>query len=306
MSSGVGKYRLGPFLIASELPFPDLTLLDATAVPNASIRYGAVPERIENVVANETQWWASRTQYLQRVPGVANFLVQNAREVIVEPVPGSLPEDIRAYLLSPIFSALCHQAGIYALHASSVRIGDGVAAFLGHSGYGKSTLAAFLERRGYAVISDDSCLLDPISSPDTVLVVPVAPALKLWRTTAEQLGISPDGLPRVFSRDDKYRLKVSEIDDRLPLREIFFLEWAEPGAPTSFTEVTGVHAIGKLMEFTIFDHLLKPTSRQADNFALAGRLLSQARAFTFSRPRNFAQLDSVLEALEDHLATAKR
>jgi hypothetical protein len=306
MSSGVGKYRLGPFLFASDLLLPELTPLESTAVANASIRYGAVPERIQDVVANETQWWASHAEYLQRVPGVANFLAQNGRDILVEPAPGASPEDVRAYLLSPIFGALCHQAGMFALHASSVRVGDGVAAFLGHSGCGKSTLAACLERRGYSVVSDDSCLLDPVSSPGTVLVVPVAPALKLWRSAAEQLGISPEGLPRVFSRDDKYRVKVAEIDDRLPLREIFFLEWMRPDAPTGFTEVTGVRAIAKLMEFTIFHHLMKPTSRQAESFALAGRVLSQARAFTFTRPRDFAQIDSVVDAVEEHFAAAKR
>lgn len=306
MSSGVGKYRLGPFVFASELPLLELTPLDPAEIANASICYGTVPECIENVVvANETQWWASQTEYLQRVPGVANFFARHGRDIVVQPASGASPEDIRAYLLSPIFAVLCHQNGMFALHASSIRVGDGVAAFLGHSGYGKSTLAACLERRGYPAISDDSCLLDPISSPDKVLVVPVAPALKLWRTAAEQLGISPDGLPRVFSRDDKFRFKVNEIDDRLPLREIFFLEWAERDHPPRFSEVTGVQAIGKLMEFTIFNHLMKPTARQAESFAVAGRVLSQARAFTFSRPRDFTRLDSVVDALEEHFAAGK-
>ena len=121
---------------------------------------GQVPQRIANVVANESCWWASRQEYLLRVPEVANFLVRNGREVLVQPAPGALPADIRAYLLSPIFSTLCHQAGMYSLHASAVRIGAGVVAFLGNSGAGKSTLAAGLAQRGYTIVSDDICLLD--------------------------------------------------------------------------------------------------------------------------------------------------
>jgi hypothetical protein len=280
------------------MPLPELKLLDEDIVANASIRYGAVPEGIDGVVAHETQWWASRNEYLQRIPGVANFLVRNGCEVIVEEA-GAPAIDIRAYLLSPIFSALCHQAGMYALHASSVRVGDGVAAFLGHSGYGKSTLAAHLARRGYAVISDDNCLLDPEGGAAETLVVPVAPALKLWRNAVEQLGVEPEGLERVFSQNEKYRLRVSEVEERLPLRSIFFLEWAEEAdAPVRFTEVTGVLAVIKLMEFTVFDYLMKATERQSENFALTGRLLSQARAYTLSRPKDFGRMDEVVEALE--------
>jgi hypothetical protein len=306
MHSGAGKYRLGPFLLESEIPIPELKLQEA-GVPNAFIRMGNVPEKLENVVANESRWWASRDEYLLRVPGVASFHVSRGREVIVEPAPDALPGDIRAYLLAPIFSTLCYQAGMYSLHASSVRVGDGVAAFLGNSGAGKSTLAAYLEQRGYPVVSDDICLLDPraTESGGEAVVVPVAPALKLWRSALEQLGAKPEELPRVFSRDDKYRLKIGEIEERLPLREVLFLEWAEdPGASAEFIPVEGVHAITRLMEFTHYDYLMKPTGRQAENFLLGGRILSQVRAFVFRRPRNFSRIEGVIDALDRHLQTS--
>jgi len=314
MPSGVGKYRLGPFLLATEIPIPELKALPA-GDPDVFIRLGKVPERLDNVVANETRWWASRDEYLLRVPGVASFLARHGREVIVEPAPDALAADIRAYLLSPIFSALCYQAGMYSLHASSVRVGDGVVAFLGNSGAGKSTLAAYLERRGYPVISDDICLLDPRAmerdpAAGKTVVVPVAPALKLWRSALEQLGASPEQLPRVFSRDDKYRVEIAhpgELGERLPLREVLFLEWAaDPEAPVEFIPEMGVRAITRLMEFTHYDYLMKPTGRQAENFQLCGRILSQVRAFGFRRPRNFAHIDRVIDALEAHLAEVLR
>jgi hypothetical protein len=285
-----------------------------------SIRLGPVPERIANVVANESRWWASRDEYLLRVPGVANFLVRHGREVLVQPAPGALPADIRAYLLSPIFSTLCHQAGMYSLHASAVRAGAGVVAFLGDSGAGKSTLAAGLAQRGYAVIADDICLLDPRTSDSgPVLVIPVAPALKLWRSALDHLGTSPESLPRVFSRDDKYRAPLPQPSGpvpRLPLREVLFLEWANASSteedslsqsvtqPT-FTPVEGVHAVARLMEFTHYDYLMKPTGRQTGNFLLCGQVLAHARAFTLRRPRSFAHLDRTLDALELHLAALK-
>ena len=333
MFPAVVKYRLGPFLLASEIPLPELEPLatdisaDEASTDDVTIRLGEVPEHIVNVVANESRWWASHEEYLQRVPEVANFLVRHGREVLVEPAPNAPAEDIRAYLLSPIFSTLCHQAGMYSLHASAVRVGAGVVAFLGDSGAGKSTLAASLAQRGYDLVADDICLLDPhpnaAANPGPALVIPVAPALKLWRSALEQLGASSKDLPRVFSRDDKYRLKIQSTDlpVRLPLREVLFLEWAgedsadrelsaensanQPGELPTFTPVEGAQAVARLMEFTHYDYLMKPTGRQTGNFLLCGQILAHARAFTLRRPRSFAHLDRTLDALELHLAALK-
>jgi len=319
MSSAVWKYRLGPFALWSEMALPELESQGAADVFESDgagsddvwIRLGSVPERIEDVVANESQWWASRTEYLQRIPGVANFLVRNGREILVEPADGAADEDVRAYLLSPIFSALCHQAGMYALHASAVRVGGGVAAFVGNTRAGKSTLAAGLAKRGYSVIADDICLLDTRTEgaeknaeTGPALVTPVVPALKLWRSALEHLGTSYEALPRVIRNDEKFRLKLSMTDAqpvRLPLRQIFFLEWSEdddPDAQPAITSVEGVAAITRLMEFTHCGYLMKATGRQTGNFLLCGRVLSEARAYCLRRPRNFALLEQTLDRLE--------
>lgn len=305
MPLGVGNphveiYRLGPFLLASEIPLPELDA-QPSGIPDVTIRFGAVPERLEDAVANETRWWASRDRYLLRIPGVAAFLVSHGREVVVEPAPDAPPGDIRAYLLSPIFSILCYQAGLHSLHASAVRVGDGVAAFLGHSGAGKSTLAACLDRRGFTVLSDDICLLDPRAA-DATEVIPVAPAIKLWRSALERLGGNPEELPRVFSSDDKYRVRLDHPLERLPLNRVYFLEWTEdPAAPAEFGAVEGAGAIRRLMEFTLYDYLMKPTGRQQESFLMSGRILSQVRAFVFRRAKDFNRMDAALDALEEHL-----
>lgn len=301
MDAGAEKYRLGPFLIVSELSFPELTREDS-GEPNVWIRVGKAPERIEEVVANESRWWASKTEYLQRVPEVATFHVRAGREIVVEPAEGSLPGDIRAYLLAPIFTSLCFQNGMYALHASSVQVGGGVVAFLGHSGAGKSTLAANLERRGFPVVSDDFCLLGPFAGEDTgPVVIPVAPAVKLWRSALAHLGATPDGLPRVWSQEDKFRLKLRESNERLPLRELYFLEWGEQDSGPEFERVEGSQAVAGLIGMTHFEYLLKPTGRLSESFLLSARILRAVPAFTLRRPKDFGRIDEVVDRLEDRM-----
>ncbi|GAC1647175.1 MAG: hypothetical protein NVS9B15_05630 [Acidobacteriaceae bacterium] len=305
MHSDAGRYRLGPFLIGSEIPIPELSLLDVTdpGEPNAWIRLGNAPEKIDNVVANESRWWASETEYLQRVPHVARFLVRNGREIIVEPCPEAPPADIRAYLLAPIFGQLCFQSGRYALHASSVRVDDGVVAFLGNSGDGKSTLAAHLERHGFSIISDDTCLLETSTgSASEIRVIPVAPALKLWPSALQHLGASAAGLPRVWSQEEKFRMRIRELNERLPLRKIIFLEWEEDLAAKPVMEpVGGIASISRLLRFMHFEYLMKPTGRQAECFQLCGELLRQAKTYVLRRPKNFERMGEVIETLEQQL-----
>jgi hypothetical protein len=63
-----------------------------------------------------------------------------------------------------------------------------------------------------------------------------------------------------------------------------------------------VVAITRLMEFTHYDYLMKPTGRQTGNFLQCGRILSQVRAFTLRRPRDFGRIDAVIESLERHFS----
>ena len=306
MGAGLETYRLGPFLIASELPFPELTREESGA-PNVWIRVGRTPERIDGVVANESLWWASQTEYLQRVPGIATFHVSGGRTIVVEPAPDSLPGDIRAYLLAPIFTSLCFQNRMYALHASSVQAGDGVVAFLGHSGAGKSTLAAHLERRGYPVVSDDFCLLGPFPAEgEGPVVIPVAPAVKLWRNALQHLGGSPESLPRVWSQEDKYRLRLQETRERLPLREIYFLEWGEDQESATFEPVAGSAAVTRLMGLTHFEYLMKPAGRLEESFLLSARIVRAVAAYQLRRPRNFDLMEQVVDAIEERLVGVRQ
>lgn len=306
MGAPLEKYRLGPFRIASEIPIPELTPEEGE--PNVWIRLGTAPDTIDNVIANETMWWASETEYLQRVPKVANFHVSQGRTIVVEPAPDAPPGDIRAYLLAPIFTSLCFQNGMYALHASSVQIGDGVAAFLGHSGAGKSTIVANLERLGFPVVSDDFCLLGPFLSEDSgPVVIPVAPAVKLWPSALDHLGTRPEGLPKVWSQENKYRLRLREASERLPLRGVFFLEWSAEGEETpSIQEVPVPGAIVRLMEMTHFEYVMKPAGRLQDNFLLCARILRAIPAYTLRRPKDFRRMDEVIGQVHKRLRELER
>jgi hypothetical protein len=303
MKQVTGVYVLGGITLVSEIAIPELPLIQherATPHP-VSIRLGDVPEHWPDAVEVDPDCFATPSQYFLRIHGIGRYLVTNGREIVVSPDTDALPLDVRAYLLGTIFVVLCQQRGLLPLHASAVSSRGGVVAFLGRSGQGKSSLAAHLAQRGFAVVADDVCLIDP-TQPGGTMVIPTAPWLKLWRNSLENLGRPADGLERVFSEDDKYRLPLASGLKPEPISKLMFLEGDEVSSPViKFEEVSAVEAVPLLMNLTHQAYLLQATGQREESFLRCGRVSSQARAYRLKRPWGLAHLESTINALERFL-----
>jgi hypothetical protein len=303
MAQVAGIYRLGGVTLVSQIALPELPLLqppDPGAHP-VHIRLGPVANHVANAVELDPDCFASPTQYFLRIHGIACYLVNCGREVVVEPEPGALPLDVRAYLLGTIFVVLCQQRGLLPLHASAVTSQGRVMAFLGRSGQGKSSLAAHLAQRGFAVVADDVCLID--STPgNRAMVIPTAPWLKLWRNSLQNLGRQAEGLERVFSDDDKYRWPLTELRDPEPINTLMFLEGDEaPSAAIRFEPVSPLEAVPLLMNLTHHAYLLQATGQRQESFLRCSRVSSQARAYRLIRPWGLSHLDATVAAVEKFL-----
>lgn len=295
----VAEYVLGGIPLVSEIPLPELPLVqhnDAALHP-VNIRLGSVPSHLPNAVEIDPYCFATAAQYLLCIPGIARYLVTGGTEIVVEPDADVLPLDVRTYLLGSIFVVLCQQRGLLPLHASAIGGRSGVVAFLANSGQGKSTLAAHLSRRGFHVLADDVCLIDT-TQPGTAMVIPTAPWLKLWRNSLENLGRHAEGLERVFSEDDKYRLPLATVQEPEPICKLVFLEGNNDVSATAIEEVSRLEAVPLLMNLTHHAYLLEATGQREENFLRCGRVLSQATAYRLNRPWGLTHLESTVDALE--------
>ena len=303
MTQVAGIYRLGGVTLVSQIALPELPLLPAQGPGShpVHIRLGPVANHLSQAVELDPDCFASPTQYFLRIHGIASYLVSDGCEVVVDPEPGALPLDVRAYLLGTIFVVLCQQRGLLPLHASAVTSQGRVVAFLGHSGQGKSSLAAHLAQRGFAVVADDVCLIDP-SPANQAMVIPTAPWLKLWRNSLQNLGQPTEGLERVFSEDDKYRWPLTELRDPQPIHTLIFLEGDEaPSAAIRFQPVSPLEAVPLLMNLTHHAYLLQATGQRQESFLRCSRVSSQARAYRLIRPWGLSHLDATVDALQKFL-----
>ncbi len=296
-------YLLGGITLLSEVALPELSPLQPERVtPHpVSIRVGQVCSPWPGAIELDPDCFATPKKYLLRVPGIASYMVTNGREIVVSPEPDARLLDIRAYLLGTIFMVLCQQRGLLPLHASAVSGSRGVAAFLARSGQGKSSLAAHLAERGFRVVADDVCLIDP-TQPGEVMVTPVAPWLKLWRSSLHNLGRREDGLERVFSEEDKYRVPLAAGVEPEPIRAVIFLGAEDPSTSvTAIEEISRLEAIPLLMNLTHQAYLLEATGQREESFLRCSRVLSQAQAYRLHRPWGLEHLESTMDALQQFL-----
>jgi hypothetical protein len=300
MNQVAGVYRLGGMTLVSEIALPELPLIQRPdpAPHPVKLRLGSVAAHLPDAVELDPYCFATSSQYLLCVEGIGRYLVTRGEEIVVEPEAGALPPDVRACLLSTIFVVLCQQRGMLPLHASAIGTQSGVVAFLARSGQGKSTLAAQFAQRGFRVIADDVCLIDT-TQPGTAMVVPTAAWLKLWRNSLDHLGKQADGLERVFSDEDKYRLPLATGSDPEPIRKLVFLESSGVSTTTPELEsVSRIEALPLLMNLTHHAFLLEATGQREENFLRCSRVLSQTVAYRLFRPWGLQHLDSILDALE--------
>jgi hypothetical protein len=303
MREAGGTYVFGGITFVSELALPELPATNpgSAARNQVALRLGDVCDPWPGAIELDPDCFATAQKYLLRIPGLASYQVTNGTEIVVQPAAGAEMLDVRAYLLGVVFMVLCQQRGLLPLHGSAVSGPDGVTAFLGRSGQGKSSMAAHLAERGFRVIADDVCLIDPAPAGE-VMVTPAAPWLKLWRNSLNQLGRSEDGLERVFSEEDKYRVPLGGEGEPQPIRSLILLGPDDPSLlVTAIDEISRPEAIPLLMNLTHQAHLLEVTGQREESFLRCGRVLSQARAYRLRRPWGLERLESTVDAVQQFL-----
>lgn len=249
--SGAGffDYLLCGWKVRSELPLPELMPWRGDdRRPDLTFQLGLVAD-LERPV--------DVTPFLQvgddgccrlAIDAVARFLVRDGRWVTVEPRVVLDSPEIRVFLLGSVLGLICHQRGLFPLHASCVRLGEGAVALAGASGTGKSTLAAALAQQGKALLADDVCVVDPAAEGGPV-VLPSFPRVKLWHDSLDALSIAPDGLDRNRTGQDKYHYRFPGLSsDPVPLSTVYLLEEARPYRTEGVEALNGFAAVTALSE----------------------------------------------------------
>jgi hypothetical protein len=230
--------------------------------------------------------------------------VRNGDEIVIQPAAGSLPGDIRAFLLGSCLGALLHQRGALALHASAILTGAGAVLFSGHSGSGKSTLLAVFLQRGYKMLSDDVCAIVD-GEAGRLIVLPAIPRAKLWDDAAAGLSIHTNGLTPVYSRENKFDMPTvdSFVGESSPLARIYLLA-PHDGDALTIEPLDGLERFSALVAFTFREHFLDGLKQREAHLRLAAAAAEQAGFFVIRAPRSRFTAYEIADAIEATLLEA--
>ena len=212
--------------------------------------------------------------------------------------PGQNLEDLAAYLYGPVLGFLLRAWGRLALHASCVRIGDGVVLLAGPPGAGKSTTAAALAMRGAAVLSDDLTALHLDNAGAPPLAWPSFDHLRLW-PDGERVVLGASGrLDRITPTWDKRRFPLEGsafADGALPVRAILVLHARRGGRPVVRT-LGASRALVTLATLTYANYLLDHAMRAHELQQLAA-LVRAVSVRAVTPPVGHGNLDALCEAV---------
>lgn len=271
--------------IESALGLPELVpIADATdQPPDVMIQWGNL---------SQVNTLSLDHEFVGTVEEVGRFLIRSGQEIVIDPVDTVDPAHLRTILLGPIFSILLRQRGLLVLHASAVKIGDRAVAFMGGSGWGKSTLVTAFHARGYDVLTDDVL---PLQLGDSQpLVSPSYPHFKLCPDAADSLRTE---LSPIFEGAHKlaYTFTQGFQQTPLPLHRIYVLG---KGDRHEITPLSPAIAFLNLVQHTRAMISLQEPHFLASHFQLCTDLISQVTFSRFVRKPALEDLPALIALIE--------
>ena len=237
-----------------------------------------------------------------RFPTLGDFRISaDAKEISCYPL-SEVPQDTILHLLldQVLPRCLAHQGKIM-LHASAVRLEQGLILFLGDSGAGKSTLAGDFHQAGHRVISDDCVWVKEYR--DQIKAVPSYGGLRLWEDSLEVLFAAEQDTQSMAHYSTKKRVPLTANDtldfgSGIPILAVIVLA---PRDQTSASEVI----LDRLPHREAFIAVMKQTfqlnlmdlERMARHMQALGGIVPRLPAFRLSMPRDYDLLPLVRQKI---------
>jgi hypothetical protein len=235
--------------------------------------------------------------YVARAAGCFRISA-DGRLVEYELVDDADLRDVQYLLTGPVACLAFQLQGEPLLHAVGLEVPGGVIALAGQHAAGKSTLAAFFQRNGVAVLTDD--VLPLRESAEEVLARQGVPWIKLGPDTLDVLGERPEDFPlvRTSAAKRKYpRTSATEGTVERPLRAVYELAPQDsPGGATEFAELTGSDAVFALLSNTYSAATLTGHRARAA-FDFATRLAGRVRVRRVTYHRSYEHLPALCDAI---------
>lgn len=277
-------YRLAGQEIYFTCPLPEVEMYRVPVGEGRSFSFPpgsprASSHRVEGFVGGRTrgvETWPVPTGTMLRVEGGREvFIASDGCAILFENEEEDVTALDREVLLGPALVLALASRRTFCLHASAAQFRGRTFIFLGESGQGKSTLAAYLSgegRRGWLRVADD---ILAVTTSSRVEAWPHFPQLKL--PVASQPG--------------------TDLPERVPLEGFFLLQDKGRALP-GLKVLPHRQALQSLLGHTAGARLFDPRLL-ADHLVFCGEASGNVRVYALTYPHRRETLAEVRDLLED-------
>jgi energy-coupling factor transporter ATP-binding protein EcfA2 len=300
-------------ILNSNIPLPELSTSEKT---ESGVLFSLENTLNRSVEKPGDQYWLpldadgwvfyckTASSYWLRFPSLADFCISNrARKISCFP-HSEIPDDtIRHLLLDLVLPFYLAQQGKILVHASAVRLKQGLLIFIGESGAGKSTLAGHFHQAGQPTISDDSILIKPYRNQ--IRAIPSYGGLRLWPDSLKELFEPAHTTQPVAHYTEKKRVQLESNDllrlqKGLPILALIVLSPADqdPDPEISLTPLSSREAFIELAKQS-FQLDMRDSKRTAKRMQILGEIVPRFKTFRLHSPHDYSLLDRVRQLILD-------
>ena len=249
--------------------------------------------------------------YLLRFPNIADFRITNdGRKIFCYAALNTAPATIRHLFLDIVIPLLFNQLGRVVIHAGAVVLPEGAIAFMGATGWGKSTLTASFVAHGFPLLTDDCLLLS--EQDEKVFGLPSYPSLRLWGGNFNEIFEHKPNLAEVSHDSEKKRVIFDDSNlafHTAPtiLQRIYVLNLPEETDELQQVLIAPISPQRAFMEMVkhTFQIGLCDRERIKKEIDFFGRIAPINLFYSLSYPRKISFLPSVRKAIFANLNIMK-
>ncbi len=237
--------------------------------------------------------------FVVRFNGIAQFTLSYASQdisilLLDEAVPASTIDHL---LVDQVWPRILAHRGDLVLHASGVLRPDGAILFVGESGRGKSTLAASLHQRGYALLGDDAIVIS--ARENVARCRAVYRSLRLFPDSIASLFDEPVRRSQVADYTDKENIHLQVSEPPATDHSVKALFFIDPDGASEHARVEKLSPGEACMRMVEHSFWLDPTdmARTARKLTSASALANDVPAYKLGYPRDYKKLDELHAAI---------
>lgn len=294
----MGCYEVLGRVVASDIEIDHVPASSRPTHATITVRRGerALNHTLSTPYDYQSAETPSGISYMARNVGVFDISA-DGRVIQYAIVPNAPEPDFQYLLTGPVLSLALQLQGEILLHALGLNLGDRSVAIAGPHAAGKSTLAAYFQSRGQALLTDD--VLPLRKAEGSFQARQSVPWIKLGPESLEVIGERAEDYPLIRTDAAKRRFPrfgATESSPEYPLSHVYVLAPQDACGPISFKELVG--ADGALAVFRNMygaDSLTGKRARSA--FAAAADIAEVVSVREISYHRTFDNLEAIRLAI---------